>query len=217
MEKRFDNYILKCRFDLYYFEDIVNYLNNHEKEILSFFVIDKLEKPCTIEIMNWKDFEKFQNEKMGGIKEFRRGDTDVNSSSIRILLLEDQILHTTHKNATLEDTLKTVLHEFIHICHASVQKYDRRLLWFFEGIATNLAKNNYEICDLSECDFDKLMNDFNSYGKGRYKYSYTIVNYILNNYSKKEINRLITDSNYLLENANSIFEEVKKINNSLNR
>ena len=65
--------------------------------------------------------------------------------------------------------------------------YDKRLMWFFEGIATNLAKNNYELTDLSECNFELLMNDFKNYGKGRYKYSYTVVNYILNNYSRENI------------------------------
>ncbi len=209
MEKRFDNYILKCNFDLYYFDDIVNYLKENESKILSFFGIDKLNNPCTIEIMNWEDFEKFQIEKTGGVKEYKCGDTDINTNSIRVLLLEDQRIHTTHKNATLEDTLNTVLHEFVHICHANVQKYDRSLIWFFEGIATNLVDKNYEMPDLSECDFNKLVNDFKNFGKGSYKYSYTIVKYILNNYSKEEIFRLLHDSEYLLENANKIFEEVK--------
>lgn len=217
MERKFNNYILTCSFDLYYFDYIVNYLNEHEKDILSFFEIEQLENPCKIEIMNWDEFEKYQIENTGKVVEYRRGMTDINSNSIKILLLEDQIIHTTHKNATLEDTLKTVLHEFVHVCHASVQKYDRKLTWFFEGIATNLAKNNYEIDDLSNCDFNLLMNDFKNFGNGSYRYSYTIVNYILNNYNTKEIFRLIHDTNYLLENSYNIFEEVKTNQKSIRK
>ena len=206
MEKKFKNYILKSNFDLYYFDDIIKYLEEHELKIFDFFGIEQLNTPCTIEIMKWNDFKNYQIEKSGKIKEYKRGDTDINSNTIRVLFLEDQKIHTTHKDATLEDTLKTILHEFIHICHSAVQEYRSELKWFFEGIATNLAKNNYELADLSGCDFNRLMNDFKNFGKGAYQYSYTIVNYMLKNYDKEEIDRFIHDTNYLLEKANGIFK-----------
>lgn len=209
MEQKFKNYILKCDFDLYYYDDIISYLNEHEKAVLSFFNIEKLDKPCTIEIMNWKKFKDFQLNNIGEVCEYKRAVTDVNSKSIKVLLLEDQIIYTTHKNATLEDTLKTILHEFVHIVHSSVQKYKKELTWFFEGVATNLAKKNYELANLNDCDFAKLVNDFKNFGKGSYRYSYTIVNYILNNYSKEEIYKLIYDTNYLFDNSYSIFENIK--------
>ena len=50
------------------------------------------------------------------------------------------------------------------------------------------ATQKYEIQDLSQCDFDKLKADFRHY-KGSYRYAYTIVNYVLNNYSNEEIGK----------------------------
>ena len=67
---------------------------------------------------------------------------------------------------------------------------------------------DYEHKDLKECDFDKLKSDFRHY-KGNYNYSYTLVNYILNNYSEEEITELYKNLNYLREIAERIFEEAK--------
>ena len=62
---------------------------------------------------------------------------------------------------------------------------------------------------MSQCDFDKLKNDFRHY-KGSYRFAYTIVNYVLNNYSDEEIEELYKKPDYVRENANKIFEEAKK-------
>lgn len=89
-----------------------------------------------------------------------------------------------------------------------------QIIWFSEGLATNLANQNYEIRDLNKCDFDKLKNDFRHY-KGSYIYAYTIVNYVLNNYSNEEIEKLYKDPNYLREKSSKIFEEAKSWTNNI--
>lgn len=69
---------------------------------------------------------------------------------------------------------------------------------------------------MSQCDFDKLKTDFRHY-KGSYKYAYTIVHYVLNNYSNEEIERLYKNTDYVRKMANKIFEEAKIwVNNKLN-
>lgn len=112
--------------------------------------------------------------------------------------------------------------EIVHQCH-HVYNTDyknatwiKQTIWFSEGLATNISNQNYNIQDLNECDFDKLKNDFRHY-KGSYSYAYTIVNYVLNNYSDEEIERLYKNLNYVRENADKIFKEAKLwTNNKLN-
>ena len=73
-----------------------------------------------------------------------------------------------------------------------------------------MANQNYYLMDLSECDFELLKNDFMNYGKNNYAFAYTIVNFILNNYDKEIVYKLITDTNYLKDNDNRLFEEAKQ-------
>ena len=53
-------------------------------------------------------------------------------------------------------------------------------------------------------------NDFYKFGKNNYSCSWTIVNYILNNYDDEEIRKLINDSDYLRKNADRLYEEAKE-------
>ena len=76
---------------------------------------------------------------------------------------------------------------------------------------------NYKLCKFTEhksSDFDKLKNDFSHY-KGSYIYAYTIVNYVLNNYSNEEIEKLYKNPNYLREKSSKIFEEAKSWTNNI--
>ena len=93
-------------------------------------------------------------------------------------------------------------------CHQLFHTDYKQTSWFGEGLATNIANQKKEIRDLSECDFDKLKSDFRHYN-GSYNYAYTIVNYILNNYSDEEIEKLYKNPDYLRKKSNKIFEEAK--------
>ena len=161
-------------------------------------------------VRHYDDFKDVQIKAYGKVIDYVRGITNGSTNTIMILTIEDQLKYTTHKNATLDDTLKMILHEVVHACNSVVSKFYYQTAWLQEGLATNLANQNYFLMDLSECDFELLKNDFINYGKNNYAFAYTIVNFILNNYDKEIVYKLITDTNYLKDNDNRLFEEAKQ-------
>ncbi len=203
------NFIFKSEINLEYFEDVLNFIRNNEKRILNFFDLEKLKNRYTIRIMKYESFKEFIINKYGSIKEYVRGDTDFNSKIISILDIEDQKKYTTHKDSTLEETLKMILHEIVHACHDEVNNSYYKNIWFSEGLATNLSNQNYSMVDLNNCDFKLLKSDFRSYGKGNYSFAYTIVKYVLDSFSREEILKLVYDSNYLESKSNEIYEKAK--------
>ncbi len=143
------------------------------------------------------------------------GDSDWRTCTIRLLNVSDRIKYTSHKNSNVEEVKGTLLHEIVHQCHHIFHNDYRRITWFLEGLATNLSNQKYEICSLDDCDFDMLRSDFRHYSNA-YQFSYTLVNYILNNYSDDEIERLCKDPDYLRKCAEKIFDEAKQWVNSIN-
>lgn len=207
MYQELNNFVVTSEIKLEYFADIVNHLKENERPILDFFGLSKLSKKYQIKILEYPAFRAFIVKKYGLIQDYVRGDTDVKSNTIVILTLEDQLKYTNHKDTNLEEMLEMIMHEFIHACNNEVSKITRENIWLREGLATNLAHQDYEIVDLRTCDFARLKKNFNGYGHGSYGFTYTIVNYILNNYSKPEINRLLMDNDYLVNRADDIFME----------
>ena len=210
MKKILNNFTIESATTISYFDDIVNFVSKNEKDILDFFKLKKLPQKFNIIIMNYDDFKDVQIKAYGKVIDYVRGITNRNIHTIMILTIEDQLKYTTHKNATLDDTLKMILHEVVHACHSVVAKFFYQTAWLQEGLATNLANQNYYLMDLSECDFELLKNDFMNYSKNNYAFAYTIVNFILNNYDKEIVYKLITDTNYLKDNDNRLFEEAKQ-------
>ena len=155
----------------------------------------------------------------GEILSYICGDSNSSTHTIRILNVDDQVKYTTHKDADVEKIQDTALHEIVHQCHhIYITDYTgyKQTTWFSEGLATNISNQKYEIQDLNQCNFDELKTDFRHY-KGNYRYAYTIVNYVLNNYSDEEIEKLYKNPTYVRESANKIFEEAKVwVNNKLN-
>ena len=211
MKKELENFIIESDVQLNYFDDVVNYVIENERRILDFFKLEKLPNKVKILILSYEPFKEFIISKYGEILSYICGDSNSSTHTIRILNVDDQIKYTTHKDANVERIKDTVLHEIVHQCH-HVYHTDytgyKQTTWFSEGLATNISNQKYEIQDLIQCDFDKLKNDFRHY-KGSYKYAYTIVNYVLNNYSGEEIEKLYKNPDYVRVNANKIFEEAK--------
>lgn len=208
MKKELDNFVIESDIQLEYFDEVISYIIENERRILDFFKLKKLPNKVKILILSYEPFKKFIISKYGEILSFVSGDSDSETNTIRILNVDDQIKYTTHKDADIERIKNTALHEIVHQCHHIYHTDYRQTTWFAEGLATNISNQKYEIQDLSECDFDMLKNDFRHY-KGNYRFAYTIVKYVLNNYSNEEIERLYKDPEYLRERADIIFEEAK--------
>ena len=208
MKKELENFIVESEIELSYFDEVVDYIVVNEKRVLDFFKLEKLPHKVNILILSYESFKGFIVSKYGEILDYVSGDSDYATNTIRILNVDDQIKYTTHKDADVERIKTTALHEIIHQCHHVYHTDYRQTTWFSEGLATNLSNQKYDIQDLNNCDFDKLKNDFRHY-RGAYKFSYTIVNYILNNCLKDEIEMLYKNPDYLRENADKIFGKAK--------
>ena len=215
MKVELDNFIIESDKQLDYFDEIVDHIKSNESKILSFFNLDKLPNKVNIKLVSYEPFKEFIISKYGEILEYVCGDSDAKSYTIRILNVDDQIKYTNHKDASVDQIKSTALHEIVHQCHHVFHNDYRRITWFLEGLATNLSNQKYEICSLDDCDFDMLRSDFRHYSNA-YQFSYTLVNYILNNYSDDEIERLCKDPDYLRSRADKIFDEAKKWVNSIN-
>ena len=209
MRKELDNFIIQSNCEIDYFDDIVNCIQNEEKDIFNFFNLKKLSNKFYIIILNYTEFEKEEIKRFGKVIDYVRGITDSKKNLIMILDIEDQKKYTTHKNANLSDSLKMIMHEVVHACNSEINRDNNQTMWFKEGLATNLAHQNYFLVDLSDCDFELLKNEFINYGNNNYIYAYTIVYYILNNYEKDEIDKLVSNSEYLRENSDKLFLEAK--------
>lgn len=57
MKINLNNIIIEYSKDLNYINDIINYIELNEKEILSFFRISKLSKKYTLKILNYDEFK----------------------------------------------------------------------------------------------------------------------------------------------------------------
>ena len=181
---------------------------------MDFFKLERLPNKIKILILSYKPFKEIIISKYGEILNYVRGNSSSETNTIIVLNIEDQIKYTIHKDADIKSLKDTVLHEIVHQCHHVYHNDHRQIIWFSEGLATNLANQNYKISDLNKCDFDKLKNDFSHY-KGSYIYAYTIVNYVLNNYSNEEIEKLYKNPNYLREKSSKIFKEAKSWTNNI--
>lgn len=216
MKIELDNFIIESDIFINYFDDIVNCIVENEKRILSFFKLEKLPKKVIILILSYDTFKDFIVSKYGEILSYVCGDSDSKTNTIRILNIEDQIKYTIHKDACVEVIKNTALHEIVHQCHHVYHTDYRQTIWFSEGLANNISNQKYNLISLDECDFDKLQNDFRHY-HGSYRFSYTITNYILNNYSEEEIEKLYKDPDYVRKKADEIFDGAKIwVNNILN-
>ena len=213
-KKELENFIIESDIQLDYFEEVVEHIAENEKRILDFFKLERLPNKIKILILSYKPFKEIIISKYGEILNYVRGNSSSETNTIIVLNIEDQIKYTIHKDADIKSLKDTVLHEIVHQCHHVYHNDHRQIIWFSEGLATNLANQNYKISDLNKCDFDKLKNDFSHY-KGSYIYAYTIVNYVLNNYSNEEIEKLYKNPNYLREKSSKIFEEAKSWTNNI--
>ena len=210
LEIELDNFIFKSEANIDYFDFLVKYIQDNEKKILDFFNIKKLPNKCNILMLNYDSFRDYQEKTYGKVYDYVRGITDPITKTIRVLNIDDQIKYTTHKDTNVEDTAKLIVHEIVHICNDYINNDFGQITWFKEGLATNLASQKYSLINLTDCDFELLKNNFNKC-KDNYAYSYTIVNYILNHYSKEEVDKLVSDSEYLITYSDKLFNEAKDI------
>ena len=101
-------------------------------------------------------------------------------------------------------------HEMVHRFHIEY-KGNSKGTWFAEGIACTFGSPRYEMVEIN-CNIDDLINR-----KVSYKYYYSLVRYMLDNYSHDKIleyaknDELLNNDTYdIVNDYNSYYRNVKK-------
>ena len=193
----------------YFKEEQLDYIKKQFISIMNFFNIKKLNKPTIIKIFD--NIEKFRSEalklsKFDSLPHWAIGmsvnmkEYDVNY--ILELSFEEQKKIDYHKDKTLEEFIKTIIHKFVHTCHSQYKNNVELDAWINEGIATYLS-NQCENLEYSR-EFEEIFSeDVVPYQNYR-----NVFNYVFENYSKEDILKLLNNENYIKE---------KIINSLLNR
>lgn len=211
-----NNFIIEYNENLKYIPEIVEYLENRMNEIMSFFELNSFNKKIKIIVYNKLELYKEHIEQFFEYHDYMCADT--NDGNINILSLEAAHETKTHANMTLDEMKKVILHEFVHICQQEkeVEHILDDVIWFWEGLATNLGNpDEYEVVQ-----FDDATNyDINEFfcASNNYPIAFTIGKYMLENYSHAEIldyikfpSKLLNDSEQILNNAREWSNCIKK-------
>lgn len=202
-----NNLIFEDYTDIPYLKDIVSYVDEHEQEVLEVFRIPRLSSKWKVIIIPFEDFKNLMIKYYGGYEDYMAGHANSNERIIRCLNVEDQIKYTKHKEANLEKLQKQIVHEFVHACYSEVVVRGSRIHWFNEGLATYLSHQDREFKDISNVDFNLLLNDFNAMHGAGYTPAYLIEKYIFENYPSEEIYKMIIDPYYLISKTKDIINE----------
>ena len=194
----------------YFTSDQLNFIKNQILSIMNFFDIKEINKPTYIKIFNDRNqFKKeiFSISKLDELPDWSVGmainERKYDKNYILELSLEEQKKIKYHKDKTMDDFIKTIVHEFVHICHTEYTNYNYpEDTWISEGIATYLS-NQY-----SDANYTKEFEEIFSENVVPYENYRKVFNYIFENYSKEDILKLLNNDNYIKE---------KIINSLLNR
>lgn len=163
---------------------------------MDFFDISKLNHIVTIKI--WNNLEKYRDyfSKMNKSIpnwEVARATINKNEARIDLMCLKERMKCEGHQNDKLDNLLKVIVHEFVHICHMTFNDYNATMIWLGEGLATNLS-NQFKKMEIN-CPLDDVIQ-----GKAKYINYYSMVKYLLDSFGKDYVLKLSKDK-YLLERA----------------
>ena len=177
--------------DVNYIDSLIQELKSKYKSIMDFFNLTSINHPISIKL--WDDLDEYRNyfnNKMKKdnkkVSDWEVGRATNNSKECRIDLLSfsERIKCQGHQNDNIEDLIKVLIHEFVHICYFSSNNHKDSAVWFAEGLATYLAEqNNYPL-------FSSSLEDIIA-GKATYNNYYCMVKYLIDNYDKEYILALV--------------------------
>lgn len=204
-------------FLIYYNEEdknvvyLIDSLNEGSKQIMNFFNLKSFSNKIVIKIYYLlDDYITHVNLYLSGdnriYQDWMKADTF--DGNINMLSLDLCQKSQVHKNFTLEDFKKSILHELTHICHHKLTDGNNQpcYTWLAEGLATNLSGQKYN--SKINCTYEELITNFYN-AKNSYGVAYQIVKYGLENYGKDFILKLINNYNELNIIAPLLFEEAK--------
>ena len=200
------NFIIETDEDLKYISEIVSHLELNMKDLMSFFELKSLSSKKRIII--YKELENYKKhiEQFFAYYDYMCADT--NDGNINVLSLEAAHKTKMYSNMDIEELKSIILHEFVHICQqeSEIEHNDEDIVWFWEGLATNLGNpEGYECISIDASNED--INNFNC-SANNYPIAFTIGYYMLENYSHDTIleyikypKKLLKDSDMILNSA----------------
>ena len=176
-------------------------LSQNLQRVLDFWEIEKLSKHVNIQIFSeLDDWIIFYEEKSAAkYQDYVVGCAD--DPNIYVLAYDEYKKTQMHKNDSLEDFQKIIIHEFVHICHNQLCTVDTKLSFIMsEGLATYLADQPYYHDIKIDYPKEKLFsNDFFSLSNDLYSMSQKIVRKLAEKVSREKLIEYSLDYTKLYE------------------
>ena len=190
--------------DLEYIDYISKIIDERCENIVNFFELDKYEDKTYVKLFDDLDeFRKYFKEvhNYEAPKWVCGFDKDKN---VYTLSLNEYRKTKTHENDTLDDMICLVLHEFTHAVHERRHKNILVRKWLAEGAATYLSGQYKDVYEIN-CSYEDIL-EHSPYTNYRALFAY-----VLENYGKEYILKLIDDEELLKNETERLFEEVSNI------
>lgn len=191
---------------------LIETLEQKSQDIMDFFGLKKLNKKVIVKF--YYSIEGYKAHLIPYLEEMKETYhewmiADTMDDNINMLELSLCRQLNSHKDETIKDQMENILHEFAHICHHELlgENNSHGHIWFSEALATNLSGQDYNENEII-CNYDQLKNDFTN-TQNNYSTSYLMGKYMLSNYGKDFVLKLIKNWWLLDEFAPKLFEETK--------
>lgn len=200
---KFDKYIKSDHFELYYNSDnkssklnaegSIEILENEYGSIIDFFGADENEIPI-VKINMYEDYEQLRQVL---IKELNYDINLLKSINIAGFAVKTNTFYYILRHDERNVDLKTLLvHEFTHNVTMALANKKRHDDWMWEGLAMYLAQDK----DKYEPYYEDMINNglpqiikLRFYSLDRYKYGYSMVEYIIEEYGKEKLIELFKE------------------------
>ena len=195
--------------DKEYINELIKYFEQEKVYILKFFNIEKLNKKLIIKL--YDSIDKFAKYRNNNLYEWSVGNMDVDDNYyyIHMLSYKEFIKRKGHENQKIDYYFKTIVHEFIHNCHESIESVRTSLIWVREGIACLLSHQyDNEVKRLTNCILDDLLND----KRVGYINYYVLLDYALNTYGEEYVKNLVVNSEFAKEEIIKLYNEYRSKN-----
>ena len=207
--------------DFEFANTVASVLDLHKKRIMDFFGIKSVPQKIVIKIYNnlqeyidyinpWIKKQADEIREQGGepsvesYQSWMIGDTfDDNINMLNLDLCKQS---PAHCDDSLEDILKMPVHELVHICHKTFANGCVES-WLMEGIATQLAGQNWYKIDKIDCSAEDLQTNFKGI-KNCYHYACSLMGDLLETKPHDEVLSILkgttsVDLQELIDNFNN--------------
>ena len=191
--------------DKEYISDLISYFDDRKIDIFKFFGIEKLSKKLIISL--YDSIDKYAEYRNYNLSLASVGNMDVLDDNyyLNILSYKEFIKRKGHEKNNLDYMFKTLLHEFIHICHEEIDSCRNSLIWIREGVAIFLS-NQYEELNykVDSCSIDDLLNNKRVW----YINYYSLVKYAFDKYGIDYVKKLVFNYDFCKCETSKLYNEL---------